>query len=175
MNQVYDKKTIVLHWLTALLVIGLWCAGQSIDWFPKGAPRVLIRSSHILFGALLSVVLVYRVWWRATAGTKLPPAASGWQESLAKAVHHLIYLMIATTVVLGIFNTWVRGDNLFNLFQIPSFAPSNNDLRHQVEDIHALAANILIALAGFHAAAGLAHHYVLKDTVLQRMLPSKKI
>ena len=76
-------------------------------------------------------------------------------------------------LVLGIANSWVRGDNLFNLFRIPAWDPSNKALRGEVEELHALAANLLILLAGLHAAAGLLHHYLLKDTVLQRMLPAR--
>jgi len=174
MTNVYDKKTIALHWLSALLIIGLWCAGQSIDWFPKGTPRVWIRSLHILFGTLLAITIVYRLWWRATAGTKLPPAATGWQQTVAKSTHHVLYLVIISTVLLGLFNTWVRGDNLFDLFRLPEFDPGNKDLRQEVEDLHGLAANILLAIAAFHAAAGLAHHFILKDSVLSRMLPGKK-
>jgi len=174
MNNVYDKKTIALHWLSALLIIGLWCVGQSIDWFPKGSARVWVRSLHILFGALLAITIVYRLWWKLTGSTKLPPATTGWQQTLAVSMQHMLYLVILATVLLGLFNTWVRGDNLFDLFRLPEFAPGNKDLRHEVEDLHGLAANILLVLAALHSAAGLAHHFILKDTVLARMLPTKK-
>ena len=73
-------------------------------------------------------------------------------------------------MLLGLFNTWVRGDNLFDAFSLPSFAPGNKPLRHQVEDLHALAANALLAVAALHAAAALAHHFIFKDAVLRRML-----
>ena len=36
----YDSRTITLHWLTAVLVVGLWTLGETIDFFPKGAPRI---------------------------------------------------------------------------------------------------------------------------------------
>ncbi|MFZ6689971.1 cytochrome b [Undibacterium sp. SXout11W] len=170
MNDRYDHKTIALHWLTAILIIGLWCVGQSIDWFPSGTPRVWVRSLHILFGSVLALVFAYRLWWRISAGTKLPPASMGWQQTLAKSIHHLLYLLIGATVLLGLFNTWVRGDNLFDLFRLPSFAPGDKAFRHQVEDIHALAANILLGIAALHAAAALVHHFIFKDAVLKRML-----
>jgi cytochrome b561 len=37
-------------------------------------------------------------------------------------------------------------------------------------DIHALAKPAFIVLIGIHAGAALFHHFVLKDTVLRRML-----
>lgn len=90
-------------------------------------------------------------------------------QMLATSVHVLLYVGLLAVVVLGIANTWIRGDNIFDLFTLPSIAPGNKALRHQVGDLHGLAANILLALAGLHALAGLAHHYVFKDDVLRRM------
>ena len=66
---------------------------------------------------------------------------------------------------------WVRGDTLFNLFKITAFDPDNKALRRTVGDLHGLCANAVLILAACHACAGLFHHYVWKDGVLQRMLP----
>ncbi|MEB0139278.1 MULTISPECIES: cytochrome b [unclassified Undibacterium] len=169
MTTRYDNTTILLHWLSAALLLALWALGQTIDWFPSGSPRVLARSLHISTGVLLTVLLVYRLFWRSHGGIKLPPAASGWQQTSAELLHKVLYLMLAVVLILGLFNTWVRGDNLFDLFRLPSFAPGDKALRHQVEDLHGLAANILLAMAACHAAAGLFHYFFLKDQVLQRM------
>lgn len=175
MDIVYDKKTIILHWLCAFLIIGLWSVAQTIDWFPKGTLRIWIRSLHIFLGALLAITIAYRVYCRITAGTTLHPLSSGWRQKISKSMHHLLYLLMIVTVILGLLNTWVRGDNLFNVFRLPAFAPGNSDLRHQVEDLHALAANALAVVASLHACVGLAHHFILKDAVLSRMLPEKTI
>lgn len=170
----YDSRTIVLHWLTAALVIGLWSLGQTVDWFPKGDARVFARSTHIACGIALAVVLVTRIWWRSTAGRHLPPAGSGaFLDRLATVTHKVIYALLISTVLLGIANTWIRGDNVFNLFTIPSLAPDNKDLQETVEELHGLSANILLGVALFHAAAALLHHYGFKDGVLRRMLPGR--
>ncbi|MEP7099146.1 MAG: cytochrome b/b6 domain-containing protein [Burkholderiales bacterium] len=169
----YDRRTLALHWLTAALVIGLWCVGQTIDFFPKGAPRTTVRSLHITFGALLGLVLAYRIWWRASGGLHLPPAGAGALDTLASLAHKLLYLLLIATVLLGIANTWVRGDTLFSVLRIPAFDPGNADLREQVEGWHGLSANILLCVAGLHAAAALLHHFVFKDDVLRRMLPRR--
>lgn len=169
----YDARSIRLHWITAALVIMLWCLGQTIDWFPKGNLRIAARSLHICLGALLGSMLCYRLWWRAGGGRRLPAAGTGMLQALATAVHFALYAVLLGTVALGIANVWVRGDNLFNLFTVPAFDPGNKALRAQVGDLHALFANVLLGLAGFHAATGLAHHFIWKDDVLRRMLPAK--
>lgn len=167
----YDAKTIRLHWITATLVVLLWCIGEIIDWFPRGAPRVNARSVHISLGVILGLVLLYRIWWRSTQGTRLPAAETGRLQSLATAVHFLLYAGVLAAVVLGLANVWVRGDTIFNLVSVPKFDPANRPLRETVEEIHELLAHAVLILAAMHAAAALVHHYLWKDNVLRRMLP----
>ena len=167
----YDGVSILLHWLTAGLVVVLWTLGQTIDFFPKGAPKIDARSVHITLGATLGVVLLIRVLWRASAGRKLPLAAQGWLGVTAKVVHYGLYVLVAVTVVLGIFNAWQRGDVLFNVYRIPQLIPGDRALRHALGELHGDCADVVLIVAGLHAAAALAHHYLLRDRVLRRMLP----
>ncbi|MEP6874850.1 MAG: cytochrome b [Burkholderiales bacterium] len=171
----FDGRTIVLHWVTAALVVALWVLGETIDWFPKGIPRVFARSTHISLGVALALVLVARISWRfGGRPVYLSPAGSGWLDKIATATHWLLYGLLIATVVLGIANAWVRGDTIFNLFKIQAFDPNNKGLRESVEEWHGLAANTLLAVALFHAAAALVHHFVWKDGVLRRMLPTRR-
>jgi cytochrome b561 len=151
-------------------VVVLWTSGQTIDWFARGDPRVFARSAHIALGALLAIVLAYRLTWRLTRGARLPGVGSVALARAATATHWLLYALLVIGVLLGITNAWVRGDNLFNLFTIPSFSPGNKALAKQVNGYHEWAANAILVVAALHAAAGLVHHYVLKDAVLRRML-----
>lgn len=167
----YDGFSILLHWITAVLVVILWTLGQTIDWFPKGAPRIDARSTHIALGATLGLVLLIRMGWRATAGRSLPLADSGWMGFLAKAVHYGLYLLVAATVTLGIFNAWQRGDILFNVYTIPTLVPGDVALRRTLGSLHGDFADVVLIVAGLHAAAALMHHYLLRDSVLRRMLP----
>ncbi len=167
----YDGISILLHWTTAVLVVALWVLGQTIDWFPKGAPKIDARSTHFLLGITLGVVLLGRIAWRASAGRSLPLADKGWLGITAKTVHYALYLLIAATVVLGIFNAWQRGDVVFNLFTIPKMIPGDLALKHTLEELHGDFADVVLIVAGLHAAAALAHHYLLRDSVLRRMLP----
>jgi cytochrome b561 len=169
----YDRRTIALHWLTAALVIGLWLLGQTIDWFPKGAPRAIARSTHIALGLALAAVLVRRIWWRLAGGVHLPRAGGGILDTVASLAHKFLYLLLVGTVLLGIANAWIRGDTLFMVLKIPALDPGNTALRRSVEDLHSWAANLLLIVAALHAGAALLHHVVLKDGVLRRMLPRR--
>lgn len=167
----YDGPSIVLHWLTVGLVVILWTLGQTIDFFPKGGPKIDARSVHITLGATLALVLLVRILWRVTAGRRLPLANAGWLGGTAKAVHYGLYLLVAATVVLGILNAWQRGDTLFNFYTIPKLVPGDVALRRTLQGLHGDFADVVLIVAGLHAAAALAHHFLLRDRVLRRMLP----
>ncbi len=167
----YDGISILLHWLTALLIVVLWTLGQTIDWFPRGAPKIDARSTHIVLGATLGVVIIVRLLWRGSAGRRLPLARADWLGVTAKVVHYGLYLLVVVTVVLGILNAWQRGDVLFNVYTIPTLVPGDHALRRTLQGLHGDFADIVLILAGLHAAAALAHHYLLRDRVLRRMLP----
>ncbi|HEX5208504.1 MAG TPA: cytochrome b/b6 domain-containing protein [Steroidobacteraceae bacterium] len=168
----YDGLSIVLHWLTAVLVLGLWTLGQTIDFFAKGTPRIDARSVHIVLGATLAGVLIARVLWRTSAGRKLPLASADWIGMTARATHYGLYLLLVTTIVLGVLNAWQRGDILFNVNTIPKLVPGDLAFKRTIEDLHGDFADVVLIVAGLHAAAALAHHSLLRDSVLRRMLPS---
>ena len=122
---------------------------------------------------LLALILLYRIGWRVTAGRRLPPAEPGLLHALATLVQFALYALLIATVALGVANVWVRGDTLFNLVTVPAFDPGNKALKSDVEDLHALLANIVLIVAGVHTAAALFHRYVWKDDVMRRMLPGR--
>lgn len=168
----YDRTTIWLHWATAALVVVQWFVAQIIDLFPKGMPRIEVRSVHISLGLCLAVLLIARLFWRATRGRALPSANRGARNILAKGTHLALYALLGAVVLVGLFLVWVRGDSFFGLFAIPAFDPGNQALRHNVEELHGALATLILVLAGLHAAAGLIHHFLWNDGVLRRMTPT---
>ncbi len=173
-DQRYDSRTILLHWLTALLVVALWCLGQTIDWFPKGVPRSSARSLHIALGLTLACVVSYRIFWRLTSGRRLPRADAGWQGRLATGSHRLLYALVVTTVMFGIANAVIRGDVLFGLVTLPRITVEKA-MRDDVGYLHGLLANALLIVACFHAMAAISHVVLKRDEVMRRMLPRESL
>jgi cytochrome b561 len=170
----YDRRTIRLHWATAVLVTLLWGIAQIIDLFPKGAPKISARSVHIIIGVLLGVVLVIRIVWRSRSGRRLPSANRGVSGYIARTVHVALYAGLAAVIVLGILNAWARGDSLFGLFHIPKLLPADPQLKPTVEYLHKTFANALVILAAAHALVAVIHHFILRDGVMRRMLPAPR-
>ncbi|HEV7138900.1 MAG TPA: cytochrome b [Steroidobacteraceae bacterium] len=167
----YDNFSILLHWATAALIILLWVIAQVIDDFARGAPRMMVRSVHIALGVTLAVVIAARLAWRASPRRRAPLAEAGLLGTAARIMHYGLYVLVIATIALGIANVWTRGDTIFGLFTVPKLSPGNTGLKEAVEEVHEWFGNALLIVAALHAAAGLFHRFVLKDEVLQRMLP----
>lgn len=172
-ETVYDRTTIALHCVTAASVAILWIIGQTADWLPHGTLKTAYWSVHVVLGFGLAAALAWRIAWRASGGRRLPPADSGALHAFAKLTHYLLYALLLVVVVLGVVNAFVRGYNLFDLVNLPQIG--DRAWRRPITQWHGLAANILLGLALFHAAAALVHHYLWRDAVLQRMLPGGTI
>src|SRR5260221_7411453 len=69
--NVYDDRTIHLHWVTAVIVALLWGIAEVIDLFPRGAPKIAVRSVHVILGLLLVAVAGRRVPCRIWPGNTL--------------------------------------------------------------------------------------------------------
>jgi cytochrome b561 len=167
--QRYDRRTIALHWTTAALVVLAWGMAQIIDFFPSGWPRVDARSVHMTLGILLGIVVILRISNRAGPGRSLPPVDTGLMLVAERTVHVALYVLMIAQVILGISLVYARHDSVFNLFTLPG--QRNHDLAETIDGIHNTVAYVILGVAGCHALAALAHHYVWKDGVLRRMIP----
>jgi len=170
--QRYDSLTILLHWLSAAAIAAMWGIAQIVDFFPR-PERIWPISAHIVLGLMLVGIYGTRVFWKLTGGRHMPNAEKGVLGLAAVSVHHVLYLLIPITLLLGISLELIRGDYVFHLIQVPPLAPGNKDLREWVGDWHGLAANGLLILGGLHGAAALWHHFIKKDGVLERMRPAR--
>jgi cytochrome b561 len=168
-GEAYDGRTIAFHWATVILVAFQWVGAHYIDAFPRGPLRVDARSTHITVGVLLIAVLLARLAWRNRGGARLAPLGPPALAVVARATHWILYALVGAVLAAGVANAWIRGDNLFNLVQIPKLAPGQAGLKSTVETLHSWLANSLLILAGLHAVAALAHELVWKDTTLRRM------
>jgi cytochrome b561 len=63
---------------------------------------------------------------------------------------------------------------VFGLFDIASPWPADRAFSRSVREIHELLADGVMILAGLHAAAAPAHHWLFRDRTLLRMLPSAR-
>lgn len=168
-NSHYGTVAVVIHWLSALLIIALlgsgFRAGQTIDLSTKAD----ILRFHAPMGITILILTLARIiwWWRFD--TK--PAAVGsdpyWQEFSAKAVHVLFYIIIIGMAAsgIGMFVLSGAGEILFGGAQ--GTLPDFNEYLPRIP--HGLGGRVMVALLVLHAGAALFHHFVKRDATLKRM------
>ncbi|WP_244144801.1 cytochrome b [Paraburkholderia tuberum] len=170
----YDSFSILLHWITVILVLAQFGLAQTWGFAPKPTRHLMIVS-HMSFGILLSAVLIVRIGWRLMPGHQTPVSAAGWVERAAKGVHYVLYALLVGEAVLGFVLRWSGNESMsfFGLLMPSPFAPTSKATHHAIGEAHDFVGWAIIVIAAGHAAAALFHHYVLRDDVLKRMLPRK--
>ena len=171
----YGAIPQVAHWLTVVLVAVAWTLGLFGDDLAKGAPRAAALFIHISAGLAVMALLVVRLAWNLS---NPPPGAEptglgDWADRLGRMVHYLLYRLLIAVPIAGIMLQFARGDALpiFGIADIASPWVKDGAFARSVKKVHEILAHTLMIVAGFHAAAALFHHWVLRDRTLARMLP----
>ena len=173
-EQSYDRTAKAFHWLMAAMILGLVAVGAVMVELPKGAWRADLHSVHKQVGvAVLLLVgprLVYRLWRGVPS---LPDGMPRWEQVMAKVGHWGLYAMMLLVPISGIVMSQA-GDHPVQLlgWVLPTVIEPDKDWHELFEDAHGLLAYTTLALVVGHAGAALRHHFILKDQVLARMLPS---
>lgn len=168
----YGRATIALHWLTLALVVAAYAAILLRELWPRGSdPREALKALHFSLGLSVFVLAWARMAVRVISPRRHGPRG-GW---IAGITHLLLYLFLIGMPLLGWLALSAEGDpvRLFGL-PLPALTAPNPALGKRVETLHETIGAVGYWLIGLHAAAALAHHYVLKDDVLRRMLPAPR-
>lgn len=171
----FDQISIALHWLTVLLIVIQF----STAWLRETADHnssfaVTLLVAHRNSGMLAWIVSVCRLVWRHNFAY-LPPFPQSMpklQQAVAKANEYGLYLLLLVQPITGLGRVLLRGQPFDLMFwQVPVLFEENDPMRHFLAETHEIGADVLLALIGLHAGAALFHRLVLRDSVLQRMLP----
>lgn len=177
-RQAYGVISIGLHWLMALLVIGLFLLGiymTDLDYYHpwyQSAPDI-----HRSVGIITLVLLLLRLLWRLVTVQPEPVGKdSRLLQRLAAWVHWSFYLLLIAIPVSGYLISTAdgRGIDLFGWFTVPALLPPIANLEDSAGEVHWLLALFTMILVGVHSLAALKHHFIDRDTTLMRMLGSSR-
>ena len=176
MNTHYTATAKGLHWLMALLILGLLALGFYMSDLPLSPEKLQYYSWHKWAGVTVFALVWLRLLWRVT---HRPPAyplrMSGLQQALAHTGHLVLYVLMIVIPLSGWFMSSAKGVQTvwFGVLPLPDLIGRDKELGKQLAELHS-ALNIgLLLLIGGHAAAALFHHLVHKDDILRRMLPAR--
>lgn len=167
----YGVVAILLHWIIAIIIIGLLAFGLYMVALPIGLEKLKLYGWHKEYGILILFLVILRLWWRyinITPILTLPLL----EKIAARSVHWAFYIFMFAMPITGWLITSAAGlpVSFFGLFVLPNIAPADPDLMKLFQEIHEWLGYALIALIILHATAALKHHFINKDDILRRML-----
>ena len=177
MNTTFTPYTAVakgLHWLMALLILGLLVLGMYMHDLPLSPQKLALYSWHKWAGVTAFVLVWLRLAWRVT---HRPPAQPEGMAPLmrlaAHAGHAALYGLMVVIPLSGWLMSSAKGFQTvwFGVLPIPDLVGKDKELGDLLQQVHqALNLLLMLTLTG-HVAAALWHHFVLKDDTLRRMHP----
>ena len=168
----YSTGAIWFHWVIAALVVFNIIVGLFHDGVP--ALRALM-GTHKAVGVTVLVLTLGRIAWRlAHRPPPLPAHLAAWETAAARLVRGLFYALLLIMPLSG----WVmvststhpRPFTWFGLFEVP-FLGFSHAANAPAGTTHAVLGYLFAALVVLHVGAALRHHFILRDSVLGRVIP----
>lgn len=167
----FGIATIFLHWLMAILIIGLLALGLYMAALPISHEKLKLYGWHKEYGLLALVLVIFRLIWRLaniTPRLSLPLL----EKIAARSMHWAFYIFMFAMPITGWLITSAAGlpASFFGLFVLPNLISPNEESRILFQEIHKWLGYGLIAAIVLHASAAFKHHFINKDDILRRML-----
>jgi cytochrome b561 len=163
---------ICLHWLMAVLLIGLVILGLYMKTLNASMFKLNLVYWHKEFGFLALLLVALRLLWRLTNIDPPLKFLSRFQQISAKSMHFILYILMFSIPISGwmITSTANLSFSFFGLFTVPVITPADPTLHKLAKVIHEWCAYGLIGAFSLHALAALQHHFIYKDPILRRIL-----
>jgi len=174
--ECYGIIAQAFHWLIAALVFAQLALGLYAAGLPFSLARLQWLSRHKALGLTILALVLLRLGWRAM---NRPPALPGsmprWERRAAAVNHSLIYVLLVLAPLAGWLHASAAGlsASWFGLFQVPDLVPKNPQLSDLFKLLHRICVGSLAVLLLAHTGAALRHAFLLRDSVVRRMLPWK--
>jgi cytochrome b561 len=173
----YGAVAQLFHWLTVVLVGTAYIVslgGREERVYSAAFDSA--RQTHETIGILVFALVLLRILWRLFEPTPEAAPMAPWMKYSASAAHFALYALLVAIPVSAIAGAWLEGHpvTIIGIGNVGPMLPQVHDLGQSMAYIHTILGDVIIWLAGFHAAAALFHHFILRDTTLTSMLPDWK-
>lgn len=174
----YTLPAIVLHWLLAMALIGMFGIGLFMADLPISPLRLKLYNWHKWAGITVLALSLLRLLWRLTHRPPALPADLAqsmprWQSLAHHATHHALYALFFIVPMVGWAYSSAAGFPivLFGVLPLPDFVPTDKALAELIKPWHEISAFAMMALVAIHMAAAFKHQWISKHRLIQRILP----
>lgn len=172
MSTRYTLPAILIHWLTAVLVIALFALGWYMVDLPRGPERSETFALHKSIGLTVLLLTAVRMFWRLRhPPPAYPETTERWRVRVARIVHMLFYVALVAQPLSGYLSSSFSGykTRYFGV-PLPHWGRRDLPLNEFFTDIHVACSVILFVLVIAHLLGALSHLFE-RDGMFSRMLP----
>jgi len=171
----YGGVAIAFHWLLALMIIVSFSVGWYMTDLPMSPTRLKLFNWHKWAGVTILALSALRLLWRLTH--RPPEEAPGpvWQQQAARWTHYGLYALFFAVPLTGWAMSSAAGFPIvwLGMLPLPDFVPRDKALAEVLKEVHHVLAWGLGTLVLLHVAAAVKHHFIDRDGLLYRMVPSR--
>lgn len=175
-NNRYHPVTIILHWVLALALVGIFCFGVYMADLPFSPTRLKLFNWHKWAGISILALSALRLLWRLSHPAPALPAPivqamPDWQLKAHHATHVALYVLFFVVPLIGWAYTSAAGFPvvLFGQIPLPDLLSPDKQLAALIKPWHQISAYALAALVLLHVAAALKHQLIDRDGLIKRM------
>ncbi|MFJ3482624.1 cytochrome b [Pseudomonas sp. NPDC090202] len=162
----YSRSRIVLHWLSAAIILWATFSGFGVVLLdPQDPIRQWVESFNPQLTSLFIPFFAWRLWLAIRATP--PREHSSAQQRLANAAHKAIYAAVSGVLITGVL-MMSHPVTLLALIPLPQLVHSKMALL-ELHELHHLLCAALAGLVALHLAA-VVMHQVRGKSVLGRMI-----
>lgn len=163
---------ILLHWLMALLLIGLVSLGYYMKAMPISLEKLKFYGWHKEFGILALMLVIVRLTWRLRNRTPTLNNIAMLEKIAARLAHCGFYIFIFALPVSGLLLTSAAGlpVSFFGWFTVPNLVSADEAQRLWYTQLHQWLGYGLIATFCAHVMGALKHHFIDRDDILTRII-----
>jgi len=173
----YTGTAKVLHWLVALIIIGLFVLGQYMSDLSMSPRKLQLYSWHKWFGVTVFLLVLVRLGWRLMhQPPRLPEQMPKLQQLASHVGHTALYGLMLAIPISGWLMSSAKGYQTvwFGVLPIPDLLGKDKLLGDLLAELHGALNGVLMFIVVIHVIAALKHHFIDRDDVLKRMLPARK-
>lgn len=170
----YGPVARLLHWLTALLVVGMIGLGLWMVGLPISLTKLYAYGWHKWIGLTVLVLTVLRLLWRIRhPPPPLPPTMIAWQRAWAPWGHAVLLALLLAIPISGWLMSSAGGVSVvwFGILPLPDLVPRDPLAFTMLRTLHHWLAWTLMAVLALHVAAVVHHDLVRRDGIFRRMSP----
>jgi polyisoprenoid-binding protein YceI/cytochrome b561 len=155
--------------------------GGRTEDLKRGFELFWVFQLHKSVGITILLLSLWRLWVRLRH-PRPAPLGSGWTDKLASAVHWGFYAVMIGAPLSG----WLIVSTakikiptlLFGMIpwpHVPVGAGAAHTVHEAAENAHGLLATLAIVLLVLHVAGAIRHQFLLKEALVERMVPTRRV